>query len=306
MLNDSSTDLLYLADTLPKKYPTFYKEFVSLLIQSKTQFKLIPGTKDIWARDYMPIQNGAGELVKFDYKPDYLSSKKYINLITDAKLVCKKLGYEVIEKDLVLDGGNVVHYGNKIVVCDKVLAENKNKTKKEITRELRQALRVNNIVYIPTQENDLFGHADGIVRFIDSKTIIINRYRKEDSKFEKELRTVLQKLKLNIVELPYNPYKNKSIIQANGVYINFLQMKGKIFFPVFGLKEDEEAIKLISSYFPKSKIYPIDSNEIANDGGVLNCISWNIKDNYPDKIILTDYEREVERDLLNLWSGIID
>lgn len=95
-------------------------------------------------------------------------------------------------------------------------------------------------------------------------------------------------------------------MQANGVYINFLQMKGKIFFPVFGLKEDEEAIKLISSYFPKSKIYPIDSNEIAKDGGVLNCISWNIKDNYPEKEILTEYEKEVERDLFNLWSGIID
>lgn len=29
--------------------------------------------------------------------------------------------------------------------------------------------------------------------------------------------------------------------------------------------------------YPQQKIVTIESNEVANDGGVLNCISWNIK-----------------------------
>ena len=56
MITDSQTNLLYLADTLPKNYPIFYERFEKLLIENKINFKLLPNTKDVWAVDYMPIQ----------------------------------------------------------------------------------------------------------------------------------------------------------------------------------------------------------------------------------------------------------
>jgi agmatine deiminase len=49
-----------------------------------------------------------------------------------------------------------------------------------------------------------------------------------------------------------------------------------IILPTFGIKEDDEIVKLFEGIFEGSNIYPIDSNEIANDGGFLNCITWNI------------------------------
>jgi len=47
MIPDNKTNFLYLADTLPKKYPAFYTRFENLLNESKINFKLLPQTKDV-------------------------------------------------------------------------------------------------------------------------------------------------------------------------------------------------------------------------------------------------------------------
>jgi agmatine deiminase len=53
-------------------------------------------------------------------------------------------------------------------------------------------------------------------------------------------------------------------------------MNGIVFVPKFGIKEDDIAVKAFEKIFGKP-IVQVDSSEIANDGGVLNCITWNIK-----------------------------
>jgi agmatine deiminase len=280
MINDKNKDFLYLADTLPKKHPQFYKSFTKLLIQNNVAFGLIPNTKDIWCRDYMPIQNGLGQLIRFQYIPDYLKAKKYHSILTDTLRVCQKLNLETLKNDLIVDGGNIIHYGNKVIMCDKVLKENKNYSKKEIIEKLRWALRVNHVLLIPTHPEDLFGHADGILRFINQRTLLVSDYSKECPSYWKALLNELKKYKLETVKLPCNTIKNRSTFDATGIYINFLQMKNVIFYPIFGLPEDIKVEKQLNKLFPKNKIIPIESKEIARQGGVLNCISWTIKSNY--------------------------
>jgi agmatine deiminase len=65
-------------------------------------------------------------------------------------------------------------------------------------------------------------------------------------------------------------------LQANGIYINYLQMNQALFVPVFNQSEDEEALKKIRNLFPNTKVVPVESSEIAREGGILNCITWNI------------------------------
>lgn len=74
-----------------------------------------------------------------------------------------------------------------------------------------------------------------------------------------------------------NPYNNLSNDDACGIYINYLGMAGLIIVPTFGMKEDEEAVQIIRQLFPNYKILTLNSSEIAKKGGILNCISWNIK-----------------------------
>jgi agmatine deiminase len=56
MIQDSETNLLYLADCLPKKNPAFTGEFLQLLNHNYIKYKYLPNTKDIWAVGYMPLQ----------------------------------------------------------------------------------------------------------------------------------------------------------------------------------------------------------------------------------------------------------
>ena len=46
---------------------------------------------------------------------------------------------------------------------------------------------------------------------------------------------------------------------------------------VFDLAEDEIVVKQFEKIFSNDKIVTVLSNEIALQGGILNCITWNIK-----------------------------
>ena len=54
-------------------------------------------------------------------------------------------------------------------------------------------------------------------------------------------------------------------------------MENLIIVPTFGLKEDDQAVRRFEDLFPKQTIATVESREIAEHGGVLNCITWNIK-----------------------------
>ncbi|HLW07942.1 MAG TPA: agmatine deiminase family protein [Marinilabiliaceae bacterium] len=278
MINDENTNKLYLADTLPEKYPAFCKEFSELLNKCGINHELLKGTRDIWARDYMPIQVGKNKFVKFRYTPDYLNYKKYQNTISDVNTIWKQIDNLLEESDIVLDGGNVVHRNNKAILCDKIFKENPNYSRKELISNLRKLLKVDQLILVPQQPSDFIGHADGMVRFLNDSTVIINDYSKEKEHFQRAFKLALDNAGLDYIEIPYNPYKNDKAIQANGIYINYLQVGENIIVPTFDKDEDKEVLSIFYELFPNASIHSINSNEIANEGGVLNCISWNIEE----------------------------
>lgn len=137
------------------------------------------------------------------------------------------------------------------------------------------------IIIVPTEVEDIVGHADGMVRFLDNKTVLVNDYTKTNSKksFQKKLYSALAAKNLEIVFTPYFPdekWFSKSkydIAPATGVYMNFLQVGETIFLPQFSIPQDKTAVNFFSNYF---KVIKIDCKELAKHGGLLNCISWEI------------------------------
>ena len=276
MITDSETNFLFLADSLPEKHKEFFEQFKELLTSFEVDFELLPNTKDIWAVDYMPIQIHENTFVQFNYNPDYLQQKKWRVTISNADNICKAIHISQVKSNLVVDGGNVIRAKDKVIMCDKVFKENLNVSRKNLIELLHSYLQVSKIIFIPTQLNDVFGHADGVVRFIDEHAVLINDYKKQDFEYEEKLKSILEKENLNWVGIPYNPYSNKTKLSARGVYINYLHMKGLIILPVFGMKEDEVTVEWLERIFYRENIITIDCNEIAEEGGLLNCISWNI------------------------------
>jgi agmatine deiminase len=278
MVVDSQTNFLYLADSLPIKYLPFYKRFKAVLEELSINYDLIPGTKDVWAVDYMPIQLSNGEFVQFVYNPDYLrNSIKRRKTISDVDTICSGLKISPKKCKIVLDGGNLVRTSKRALICDKVFKENPLLKQNQLKGLLVDALEVEELIIIPTDPNDFTGHADGVVRFYDEDTVFINDYSNEDEDYKLRLEALLANAGISMIRVPYNPYNNASVDDASGTYLNFLEMSDLLLVPIFNRKEDGIVVKLYERTFPGKSVRTIDCNEIARDGGLLNCISWNIK-----------------------------
>ncbi len=276
MIADSQTNFVYLADTLQEKFPNFYIELEKLLKEKGNEPKLLPNTNDIWARDYMPIQINDSKYIEYRYDPDYLQSKYkgYRNLKTYPDMVCDKLKLKTVKSDIIMDGGNFVKSSDCVIMTDKVVKENFFRYKKiDLLKKLCETFEVEKIVLIPWDKLDDYGHSDGMVRFIDNSTVLINYLYKDD-------KTLINRIKQAGLKTEFIDFKVKKKDKRNWAYLNFLQTKDLILLPKLGIEEDAQAYEQIESFYPdyKGKIAQIDMAEIIKLGGALNCITWTTKE----------------------------
>ena len=284
MITDQETNFVYFSELFKQQFELEYSEITSILAKHEIGFDSLPKTKDIWCRDYMPIQISETEFIEYRYDPDYLQSKKYRKLKTYPDLVCDKIGLKTIKSDLIIDGGNVVKSKNGIILTDKIILENKDFYNQNQLREiLKEIFKIEKITIIPwdkEDENEYFGHSDGMVRFISENKVLINGYFKEYSeKFQNYFFGELKNSELEFIELKFD-VKNPNE-KLNWGYINFLQTKNVIIIPQFGIDEDEQAFEQFEKIFPEfakeNRIEKVNSARIIEGGGVLNCLTWNIK-----------------------------
>ena len=278
MIHDSETNFLYLADSLKKKkYAHFLTCFETALDANNIPYQFLSETNDIWIIDYMPVQINDNKFVQFEYNPDYLQSKSGLKTISDVENICKSIKLIPKKSTLVVDGGNITQNGNAVIMCDKVFKENANLSEKELIKQLKDTLEIEKLYFVPWDKYDVTGHADGMVRSIDDKTVLINDYSKEKPEFQRAFRMALYNAGLDWIELPYKPYENKPSTSAEGIYLNYLQMKQAIFVPIFKRNSDDIALRILEKVFKGENIVPIESNEVAKEGGILNCVTWNVK-----------------------------
>ena len=261
---------IYFSSLLEKKYLPFYNRLVKLFKDNNLSCEFLGETKDIWMRDFMPVKSTDGKYILFDYHPIYL--KKYPKYITDGSLIAKQLGIEIIKTDIKLDGGNFVCYNGKAIITSRIFKENPNYSKQELTDKIKNLLKLDKIIIIE-EENDTYGHSEGMVRFVDDNTVLINEYSEKDFKYKKVLTDVLEREGLKYIEIP----STDNMTNAIGLYINYLQFDDVIIAPKFNIKNDNKIlISLYKIFGNKYKILQIDCTEIAKAGGVLNCISWQL------------------------------
>jgi hypothetical protein len=84
--------------------------------------EVIPGTKDIWCRDYMPVQVEEDSFCQFVYRPDYL--RGHGHLINPPEACRLPLMRHYSREDIAPDGGNVVASRTRVILTDKVFKEN--------------------------------------------------------------------------------------------------------------------------------------------------------------------------------------
>lgn len=251
-------------------YKPTAKRLSAALDSHSIPYRFLENTRDIWLRDFMPVRTRSGKYVSFRYEPGYLENAPDLRTNFRREIAPSLPLEDMIYSDINLDGGNIVFSPSRktAVISDRVFMENREYSSTGLAQELERLLKAR-VVVIPSLRSDMTGHADGMVRFIDENTALGNRtgYRYG---LETRIKAALRRQGIRVCDFPYFESKGDS---AAGCYLNFLDTEQHLFLPIFGVDMDREAIEAARDFFGKT-IVPVNINEIAKDGGGLNCISW--------------------------------
>lgn len=271
------------------------------IMGSGIEVRLLQGTRDIWCRDYMPIQIYENKYIGYEYAPDYLDNPSMAAFQTNPARVLDRLDIDVTQSGIILDGGNVIKTNKGIIMVDKVFKENQHLRKDILINRLEKYFD-NEIIFLPWDKAEKYGHADGIVRYIDNGRVLMTNYHQYSKSFADKFMKILSQ-HFEVEVLDYNVEKP---CKHNWSYINFLRVRDKIFIPQLTwedysgpkeaaplppsvrvkstprwyhsrIKEDEQALEQFQRIFPKCEIIPVSCPQIVEEGGALNCISWNVR-----------------------------
>jgi len=263
--------------------------------------EFLDGTRDIWCRDYMPIQTAENNYVGYEYTPDYLYTPYNLAFQTNPARVNRALGLDVKQTGIILDGGNIVKTSKGIIMVDKVFEENCHIPKKTLISRLEKYFDCD-ILFLPWDKEEKYGHADGIVREISNGRVLMTNYHQYDRTYADKFIKILSSC-FDVDVLDYNV---KSPCKHNWCYINFLRIGNKVFIPQLAwedysnfknagcpseanrfkgmrkwfysrIEEDNLALTQFRKLMPNCEIIPVSCPQIVEEGGALNCISWNIK-----------------------------
>lgn len=277
--NPSGEQIVFLSELLKKKHPDTCDKLISILNKHKVKYSFLKATRDIWCRDFMPVQTPSGKLIQFKYDPSYLKGKKeWEESRSDVEEVCRMNDIDAETSDINLDGGNVLICDRRAILSDRIYSENPDIPRDELRRKLAKLLECE-IIVIPSLNKtvDFTGHADGMVRFVNRDKVLGIKY---DDKYKKDwwknTQKILENNNISFVEIPFfedesDPENPESAI---GVYVNYLEVNDLIVLPVFDRDEDNQVESILQEQFPNKTIEKINYNEIAKKGGLLNCTTW--------------------------------
>ncbi len=148
---DWDTNFVYISDKLKEFFPKFHDRLIEKFSEMGIRFGVLQDAKDIWCRDYMPVQVAEDKAVGFRYEPDYLKEKvpAYDKIERLAHLMANEvctaqeevwrrnnIPLELCESSLVLDCGSVVICGHCVLLTDKIFKENPRERKNSLLQKI--------------------------------------------------------------------------------------------------------------------------------------------------------------------------
>lgn len=272
-----NTYTIYLSQWLKADYRSVYDALCNALNESHTNHALLPYSQEIWCRDYMPVHIGAGKYVGFVFKPDYLCDKnKNLPFITEQAKACSELDINfAVQIDIVLDGGNYVNCGSKMIMTDKIIMENPNLRLIDLINKLEKAFQ-KELILIPWDMDEPYGHADGMLAYIGNNQVILNNYSQFDKQtyiFAERIHKILNR-HFDIIDLQYKGKLRKD----SWCYLNYLETPEAIILPALSKQMDCDndcsAKEVFQQIFPNKRILQIYTAPLVRNGGAIHCVTW--------------------------------
>ena len=261
-------------------------------------------SNDSWARDHGAItvyENGQPTLINFKFNGWGLQfSADKDNLITGKLWGDGVFGQvPLYGTDLVLEGGAIETNGQGTLLARRasLLSANRNPIllEKQLEEQLANLLGVHHFLWLDHGliiGDDTGAHIDTLVRFCSPhKIVYVQCLDKEDKHFYdlQEMENDLKRFRdqngqpYELIPLPLPD----AIYAADGhrlpaTYANFLIINGAVLVPLYGVKQDKQALKILIPCFPDREMIGIDCLPLIEQHGALQCITMQ----FPKGVIL--------------------
>jgi agmatine deiminase len=200
-------------------------------------------------------------------------------------LVARRLGDEVVESPLVLEGGSILTDGTGTLLTTEQCLLNPNRnpelSREQIEAELRKRLGVTRFVWLGmglVEDRDTDGHVDLIASFTPAGQVLLQAVGPENPNHEncRANRERLQAAGLDVIELPFLPYVDVAGETVAASYLNFYICNGAVIVPVCGLDSDPDALSIIADAYPGHEVVAVPGAVLAYGGGGPHCITQQV------------------------------
>lgn len=200
---------------------------------------------------------------------------------------------------MVLEGGGIESdgQGTLLTTAECLLSPNRNPhlSQNEIETQLRQLFGMERILWLHhgyLAGDDTDSHIDTLARFCSEDTIAYVKCTDVSDEHYQALAAMeaeLQQLRKSdgqpyrLVPLPWPD----ACYAADGhrlpaTYANFLIINGAVLVPVYGVKQDEEALGVLRGCFPDREVIGINCRALIEQHGSLHCISMQ----FPEGVVV--------------------
>jgi len=244
---------------------------------------------DSWLRDCGPIyvrgDDGRRVAVHFQFNA---WGEKFSPWDRDAavgRLIAERLGDEVADAQLVLEGGSICVDGAGTLLTTEQCLLNPNRnpslSREEIEAALGTFLGADRVIWLGQgliEDRDTDGHVDLIAAFARPDEAILQIVPPENPNYAhcEDNRERLGAAGIAVIELPFLPYVDVAGATVAASYLNYYICNGAVIVPVTGAGTDDEALAIIAGAYPDREVVAVPGAVLAYGGGGPHCITQQV------------------------------
>ena len=253
-------------------------------------------SNDSWTRDHGAITILEGDqpkLLDFTFNGwGHKFESDFDNKITFNLANTLFKGLQIASKTFILEGGSIESDGEGVILttekCLLSSTRNSDMNQNQIERFLTRELGLKKILWLKHGYligDDTDAHIDTLARFCDVDTIAYVKCKNtKDIHFdslklmEEELMNFKdfsgKKYKLFALPIP-DPCYDKKGNRLPATYANFILVNNGVLVPIYGVKQDQEAVNSLKKIFPRRTVIGVDCLPIIQQNGSLHCITMH-------------------------------
>ncbi len=245
-----------------------------------------------WLRDTGPnfLVNDKGELAGSTWQFNAWGNK-YRRRANDALIgdaVLRIAGGHNFTSSIYAEGGGISVDGEGTVLTTEQSFLNSNRnpafTKQEVEAELCRTLGARKVIWLvgDPDDDETDGHVDGLAAFVRPGLVLVERAPASDkhrravgdanvAALEGQTDAKGRPIELTFIE-------EAEYTEADGdvyckSYVNSYMVNGAVIVPIYGIPNDDDAVRVYSELFPDRVIEQVPIHSIAIGGGGIHCIT---------------------------------